>query len=165
MAFHSLCGPVRQQKNNTIFACSLVLTAHCHLLQVSILEPLSGRPLAQGRVKSLAAQQRTGGKVRAWVLDADGIPCALDDSPISRGLKGAVVQLDTHDIASIAQSTDPTLQVSTSHSASICYLLQNLLNPTVDIQGALRISEPLRQDWNLGSKLQPQAMTMHLALP
>lgn len=83
------------------------------MLQVSVLEPSSARPLARGRVKSLAAQQRTGGRVRAWVLDADGLPCALDDSPISRGLKGAVVQLETHDIASIAQSTNPTLQVST----------------------------------------------------
>ena len=78
-----------------------------------MLEPLSGRPLAQGRVRSLAAQQRTGGRVRAWVLDADGIPWALDDSPISRGLKGAVVQLETHNIASIARSANPTLQVST----------------------------------------------------
>ena len=83
------------------------------MLQVSVLEPLSGKPLAQGRVKSLAAQQRTGGKVRAWVLDIDGVPCALDDSPISRGLKGAIVQLETHDIASIARSTNPALQVST----------------------------------------------------
>ena len=54
--------------------------------------------------------------MRAWVLDADGVPSALDDSPISRGLKGAIVQLETHDIASIAQSTDPALQVSTCHT-------------------------------------------------
>ena len=56
--------------------------------------------------------------MQAWVLDADGVPCALDDSPISRGLKGAVVQLETHAIASIAQSTSPMLQVSTQTSSS-----------------------------------------------
>ena len=50
--------------------------------------------------------------MRAWVLDANGVPCALDDSPISRGLKGAMVQLETHQIASIAESTNPLLQVS-----------------------------------------------------
>ena len=52
--------------------------------------------------------------MRAWVLDAGGVPCALDDSPLSRGLKGAVVQLETHAIASIAQTANPLLQVSLS---------------------------------------------------
>ena len=88
------------------------------------MEPLTSRPLAMGRVKSLAAQQRTGGRVRAWVLDAEGNPCALDDSPITRGIKGAVVQLETHNIASIAQSSSPALKVRTiSHVAGLhpCY--------------------------------------------
>lgn len=49
--------------------------------------------------------------MRAWVLDADGVPCALDDGPISRGIKGAAVQLQTHEIASIAQTSSPALQV------------------------------------------------------
>ena len=51
-------------------SCVLLLSCclTCRLLQVSVLEPLSARPLAWGRVKSLAAQQRAGGRVRAWVL-------------------------------------------------------------------------------------------------
>ena len=104
------------------------------LLQVAVLEPLTSRPLAMGRVKSLAAQQRTGGRVRAWVLDAEGIPCALDDSPISRGIKGAVVQLETHNIASIAQSSSPALQVETiSHVAGLHPCCGNL---PPDVPGA-----------------------------
>ena len=78
---------------------------------MSTLEPLSSRPLAQGRVKSLVAHQQINGRIRAWVLDSDGVPCALDDAPISRGVKGAVVQLETHDVASIASSGSPALQV------------------------------------------------------
>ncbi len=81
------------------------------LWQVSTLEPLSSRPLAQGRVKSLVAHQQINGRIRAWVLDSNGVPCALDDAPISRGVKGAVVQLETHDVASIASSGSPALQV------------------------------------------------------
>lgn len=49
--------------------------------------------------------------MRAWVLDGDGVPCALDDGPISRGIKGAAVQLETHEIGSIAQTSSPALQV------------------------------------------------------
>ena len=64
------------------------------------------------------------------MLDAEGVPCALDDGPISRGIKGAAVQLDTHDLASIAQSGSPVLQVRinslTASQAARLHLLLSL---------------------------------------
>lgn len=94
---------------------------------MSTLEPLSSRPLAQGRVKSLVAHQQINGRVRAWVLDPDGIPCALDDAPISRGVKSAAVQLETHDVASIASSGSPALQVCPEAQRSECLELAKQL--------------------------------------
>lgn len=64
-----------------------------------------------GPLRDLAVQQRPGGRVRAWALGSDGAVSALDEAPVSRGVRGACAQLLGDTERGLASVSDAELQL------------------------------------------------------
>ena len=83
-------------------------------LQVAVLERMAGAGACSGSggpMRDVAVQQRPGGRLRAWVLGSDGVVCALDDAPVSRGVSGACTQLLGDAERGLASVGDAQLQL------------------------------------------------------
>ena len=64
-----------------------------------------------GALRDLAVQQRPGGRLRAWALGTDGVVAALDEAPVSRGVRGACAQLLGDADRGLAAASDAELQL------------------------------------------------------
>lgn len=71
--------------------------------QVGVLEPPPGTA-GSGQLRGVCAQQRLGGKLRAWTIGAGGSVAALDEAPVSRGVSGGQVRPLGHELRALLES-------------------------------------------------------------
>ena len=77
---------------------------------MAILER-SGATSASGPAADLAADQRPGGRVRAWALSWDGCAFAMDEAAVARGVRGAEGRLLGDDVSGLTSASEAQLQL------------------------------------------------------
>lgn len=89
--------------------------------QVAVLESsgaATGSPVAAGPVADVVAQQRNGGRVRAWALAWDSTVFALDEATVARGVKGGKTRLLGDDVSPLTSAAGVQLQLQVTPCSS-----------------------------------------------